>query len=493
MKYNTGEVYEGNWKNDKKHGIGKFKYKNGDVYEGNWENDKKHGNGKMEYINGNVYNGEWKDNEKYGNGTMKYNNGDVYEGDWENNNRNGHGTITYFNGDVYKGGWKYNQYDKNGIMEYKNGDVYDGEWKDNGKNGRGKIKYKNGDVYKGEWKYNEKHGHGKMEYKNGDVYEGDWENNNRNGHGTITYFNGDVYKGGWKYDQYDGIGKLIFTNGKILEGSWIHGAHASNVNKKIIINDIDVFKNPMLISDKTINIDKDANIKYIHDNVDKTIYNSENKSIMILYSFNGDVLINSYLRNGKKISESLIKYFNDKYYLSFREHVNIFINDDKKFIHSYIERFYELLKECFKTKFDRNIIVYRGLIKDPLLKKNDDVSDFILNNYFISTSYLLSSAQNFLRTEEGALLEIEIPSNTYICPIFLSSRFSHEAEILLPDNSCFYIKNIREKTPETNYMVYELLLIPNIEDYHEYDLLNDQMITKKKYITVFDKTLIPEL
>ncbi len=208
---------------------------------------------------------------------------------------------------------------------------------------------------------------------------------------------------------------------------------------------------------------------------------------MILYSCNGDVLINNYLRNGKKISESIIKYFNEKYYLSFEKYKNIFLNDNKKFIHSYIENFYESLKKCFKSKFDKNIIVYRGLSHDPMLQKND----LILNNYFVSTSCLLSVAENFVL--KGALLEIEIPANTYICPIYLFTHFEGEAEILLPDNSCFYIKNIRKKTPEINYTVYEMLLVPNIEDYHVYDSLNDQMVTNRKYITSFDKTLIPDL
>ena len=34
MKLDNGEIYDGEFKNDKKHGSGIYKYKNGDEYEG---------------------------------------------------------------------------------------------------------------------------------------------------------------------------------------------------------------------------------------------------------------------------------------------------------------------------------------------------------------------------------------------------------------------------------------------------------------------------
>ena len=51
-KYSTGEMYEGDWKNDNKHGkgtiifiIGKITYNDGESYDGDWLDDKKHGHG----------------------------------------------------------------------------------------------------------------------------------------------------------------------------------------------------------------------------------------------------------------------------------------------------------------------------------------------------------------------------------------------------------------------------------------------------------------
>lgn len=45
MKYPDGSTYEGEWKNDLKHGYGVYIYANGDKYEGQWFNDSRHGIG----------------------------------------------------------------------------------------------------------------------------------------------------------------------------------------------------------------------------------------------------------------------------------------------------------------------------------------------------------------------------------------------------------------------------------------------------------------
>jgi hypothetical protein len=37
QKYLNGDVYEGEWKNDLRHGKGKFMSKNGDIYEALWK------------------------------------------------------------------------------------------------------------------------------------------------------------------------------------------------------------------------------------------------------------------------------------------------------------------------------------------------------------------------------------------------------------------------------------------------------------------------
>ena len=44
--------------NEKRHGEGKMTSANGDVYDGDWREDKPHGMGKCTYNDGNIYKGE---------------------------------------------------------------------------------------------------------------------------------------------------------------------------------------------------------------------------------------------------------------------------------------------------------------------------------------------------------------------------------------------------------------------------------------------------
>jgi hypothetical protein len=54
-------VYEGEWKDDKRNGQGKWVHPSGQVYEGEWKDDKQNGQGKWVWPNGQVYEGEWND------------------------------------------------------------------------------------------------------------------------------------------------------------------------------------------------------------------------------------------------------------------------------------------------------------------------------------------------------------------------------------------------------------------------------------------------
>ena len=56
-------VYEGDWKDGKRHGKGTYKYADGRVYEGDWKDDNKHGKGTFKSPDGGVYEGDWKDDK----------------------------------------------------------------------------------------------------------------------------------------------------------------------------------------------------------------------------------------------------------------------------------------------------------------------------------------------------------------------------------------------------------------------------------------------
>lgn len=61
----------------------KITYSNGDVYEGEWKEGKRHGQGKITWPTGVVYEGNWKEGKRTGKGKYTWTSGAVYEGDWE--------------------------------------------------------------------------------------------------------------------------------------------------------------------------------------------------------------------------------------------------------------------------------------------------------------------------------------------------------------------------------------------------------------------------
>ena len=59
----SGDVYEGDFKDGKQHGKGKYTLASGDVYEGDFKDGKQHGKGKYSSADGTTYEGIWVDGE----------------------------------------------------------------------------------------------------------------------------------------------------------------------------------------------------------------------------------------------------------------------------------------------------------------------------------------------------------------------------------------------------------------------------------------------
>ncbi|OMJ71859.1 hypothetical protein SteCoe_29831 [Stentor coeruleus] len=64
--------YQGEWRNNKKHGKGVYKWADGRVYSGNWKKDLYDGYGKMIWPDGSKYKGEWRKGKQHGNGRYTY-------------------------------------------------------------------------------------------------------------------------------------------------------------------------------------------------------------------------------------------------------------------------------------------------------------------------------------------------------------------------------------------------------------------------------------
>ena len=79
--------------------IGTVTSSKGDLYVGEFKDDKQHGQGTYTTANGDKYVGEWKDGNKHGQGTVTIASGDKYVGEWKDGKSHGQGTYTTASGD----------------------------------------------------------------------------------------------------------------------------------------------------------------------------------------------------------------------------------------------------------------------------------------------------------------------------------------------------------------------------------------------------------
>ena len=116
IAWESGDRYEGAWRNENMNGKGTYYYADGNIYEGQWVEGNKHGEGTHTWVDGQVYKGQWVDDTMHGRGKYVFPNGNTYEGQYEGGVRHGKGKFTYANGGVYTGGFKMGK--KNGHGTY---------------------------------------------------------------------------------------------------------------------------------------------------------------------------------------------------------------------------------------------------------------------------------------------------------------------------------------------------------------------------------------
>lgn len=183
----TGEFKDGSFVH------GKFADAYDDVYEGQFDAGGgvpvQSGKGKIKFDSGCVYEGEFKNGEKAGYGTFSFTNGLVYSGQFENGFPNGNGKLTTSGNAVYTGEFEVGSL-PHGTLELEEG-IYEGQFepgyafvKGPSMSGHGKMQYKDGDVYEGQFKNGKIWGHGKLTYQTcGEIDEGYFENSALNGPG----------------------------------------------------------------------------------------------------------------------------------------------------------------------------------------------------------------------------------------------------------------------------------------------------------------------
>uniref|UniRef100_A0A7S1J953 Uncharacterized protein n=1 Tax=Eutreptiella gymnastica TaxID=73025 RepID=A0A7S1J953_9EUGL len=215
-----GDVYEGSFLNDKKHGPGQYVFANGNTYVGNFENDKRHGHGEYRWVCGDTYVGDWHEGKMHGKGVTTYANGNQYEGYFKEDRRDGHGKLVCVDGLTFDGMWKNNMRNGEGVLTFPNGDKYVGGWLDDQKHGKGKDTFVNGNFFEGVYAHNQKSGYGVMTFANRDIYEGEWSQDTMHGRGTYKFNNGYMYEGMWQHDLRHGHGVYKYNN-TVYDGEWV--------------------------------------------------------------------------------------------------------------------------------------------------------------------------------------------------------------------------------------------------------------------------------
>ena len=204
------------------HGYGKLYNKNGElIYEGEFKNGKRHGKGKLKvdidgkvlFYEGEFENGELKEtfriydvaldeNDKYTGYGKLYNDKSelIYAGEFKNGKFHGRGIEKKTWYDTVKKKVFFNGNFKNGIVT-ETFEIYDGALDENGKyTGYGKLY--DGEIgkliYEGEFKNGQRHGKGKEYSDDGKVvYEGAYKNGSRK-KGTYALHEGYYFKGTFK-------------------------------------------------------------------------------------------------------------------------------------------------------------------------------------------------------------------------------------------------------------------------------------------------------
>jgi len=131
--------YDGQWKNGKMSGFGRFCFVDGSTYDGQWLENMRHGTGTAHFKQGHTYEGQWFDDYMHGQGRLEFRMGIVYEGSFEKGRRHGKGVQKYPNGMMYRGDFKNGKKEGMGSLSNKMGYKFIGEFKDDRIEGKGAL------------------------------------------------------------------------------------------------------------------------------------------------------------------------------------------------------------------------------------------------------------------------------------------------------------------------------------------------------------------
>ena len=215
-----GRRYEGEWRRGKEHGKGAAIASDGTRYEGVWHEGRMPQRGVIVWPNGNRYEGEWRDGEPHGEGRQTWSGGGSYEGEWQAGKEHGQGIGIFGNGDRYEGEFREGKIHGRGIETFADGGRYEGSYRNGKRHGRGILTSPDGHRYEGEFRIGERHGRGTFTWPNGDRYEGEFREGKIHGRGIETFADGGRYEGSYRNGKRHGRGIRIWPDGHRYEGEF---------------------------------------------------------------------------------------------------------------------------------------------------------------------------------------------------------------------------------------------------------------------------------
>jgi hypothetical protein len=190
MTFADGSTYVGEYVEDNEHGEGVFtEASTGNVYTGQWRNGVREGHGVMKYTNGDVFEGSFEDDQKHGPGKYVPHKGVSLEGVWAN--------------DVHQPDMQTDDVMKPSLVQLIQEstpsdtilDQPQSSARESPRTAAVLVEPEPGDSYEGDLVDGKKEGHGKLISQDGTVYVGNFVNDMKHGSGVLVYSSGVKYEG----------------------------------------------------------------------------------------------------------------------------------------------------------------------------------------------------------------------------------------------------------------------------------------------------------
>jgi len=198
FEFESGAIYDGQWLQGARHGIGKQMWPDGTEYVGQWRTGRAHGLGRIKHSDGDSYCGEWRHGRAHGCGVYRFQEGAAcYEGQFRCDQREGLGVESWVDGSCFAGGFRQGQKSGFGSNTWPDGTVYHGTWRANCPSGPGEYALNGGTNFKGQWEKSAPHGIGRYEWPDGRTYCGKYNFDKKEGFGILTEADGTERHGFW--------------------------------------------------------------------------------------------------------------------------------------------------------------------------------------------------------------------------------------------------------------------------------------------------------